>query len=110
MNKSLIWNALWRCNWINSGGVTWSHVFCFLLGYKLKSDQGTIWKNSGNKDQYDHNEKVSDTLTQALWALSNQKFDCCKELIGEADDEKRINKAENKALREKREKNKQKEK
>ena len=53
---------------------------------KLKSDQGTIWKNSGNKDQYEHNEKVSDTLTQALWALSNEKFDYCKELICEANE------------------------
>ena len=26
---------------------------------KLKSDQGTIWKNSGNKDQYEHNGKDS---------------------------------------------------
>ena len=109
---------------------------------KIKLDKSITWKNSGNKDQYEHNEKVSDTLTQALWALNNDKFEYCKELIGEAnelcikrnklvkmadaspcgwntvknyvsnpladdsDDEKRINKAENKALKEKKEKQK----
>lgn len=108
----------------------------------MKIDKGIVWKNSGNKDQFEHNEKVSDTLTQALWALNNEKFEYCKELIGEAnelcqkrnklvkmadasscgwntvknyvsnpladdsDDEKRINKAENKALKEKKERQK----
>lgn len=35
-------------------------------------------KNSDNRDQYKHNEKVSDISTQALWALSNEKYDYCK--------------------------------
>lgn len=45
---------------------------------KLKTDQGTTWRNSGNRDQYEHNEKVSDILTQALWALSNENMTIAK--------------------------------
>lgn len=39
----------------------------------LKSDQGTTWKNSNNRDQYTHNEKDLDILTQAFWVLRVMK-------------------------------------
>ena len=109
---------------------------------KLKTEQNTTWKSEGNRDQFEHNSKVSDTVTQALWALENGKFDYCKELLTEtvdlcsqrnklvkiadqsqcgwntvknyitnplaedSDDEKRIFKAESKAQRDKKEKQK----
>lgn len=43
----------------------------------MKTDQGTIWKNSNNRDQYMHNEKDLDILTQAFWVLSNEKYEYC---------------------------------
>lgn len=52
---------------------------------KLKTDQGTTWKNSGNRDQYEHIEYVSDISTQILWALSDEKYCCCK-FEGEANE------------------------
>lgn len=51
---------------------------------KLKSEQAIVWKHPGNKDQFEHNEKIIDTLTQASWALNNNKYDYCKELIHES--------------------------
>lgn len=51
---------------------------------KLKSEQATVCKHPGNKDQFEHNEKIVDSLKQALWALNNNKYDYCKEVIQEA--------------------------
>lgn len=39
----------------------------------LKTDQGTTWKNSNNRDQYTHNEKDLDILTQAFWVFRVMK-------------------------------------
>ena len=50
---------------------------------KLKTEQNTTWKSEGNRDQFEQNSKVSDTVTQALWALENGKFDYCKALLTE---------------------------
>ena len=46
---------------------------------KLKAEQTNVWKHPGNKDQFDHSENISESLTQALWALNNNKYDYCKE-------------------------------
>lgn len=43
----------------------------------MKTDQCTTWKNSNNRDQYMHNEKDLDILTQAFWVLSNEKYEYC---------------------------------
>lgn len=32
---------------------------------KLNSEQAIVWKHPGNKDQFERNEKIIDTLTQA---------------------------------------------
>jgi hypothetical protein len=70
LNLDLMWRDL-----IFQERTARSHVFCFFRGKgKMKMDKGITWKNSGNKDQYEHNEKVSDTLTQALWTLNNDKY------------------------------------
>ena len=51
---------------------------------KLKTDSTVTWKSEGNKQQFEHNSKVSDCITQAIWALENSKLDYCKELLLEA--------------------------
>ena len=50
---------------------------------KLKIEQTTTWKSESNRDQFENNSKVCDTVTQAFWALGNGKFDYCKELLTE---------------------------
>lgn len=63
--------TLWRCNWANL------NMNCTEQRPLLKTDQGTTWKNSNNRDQYTHNEKDLDILTQAFWVLSNEKYEYC---------------------------------
>ena len=102
---------------------------------KIKSSSEVVWKRQGNKLQFQLNSDLSDSLTQALWGIDNNKCSYTRELIGDvlkklkqrnklirladtseggwetvkqyetnpvasdSDDESRINKAENRALR-----------
>ncbi|CAG2241016.1 unnamed protein product [Mytilus edulis] len=84
---------------------------------KLKTESQYNWKYEGNKVQFLLNTEFLEDLTQSIWAIDNSKVDYARDTIkneggwetvrqyetnpvaSDSDDESKINKAENKALR-----------
>ncbi|CAC5423795.1 unnamed protein product [Mytilus coruscus] len=79
----------------------------------LKQDQEYKWKYESNKIQFSLNSEILEDLNQVVWAIDNSKIDHARETVNEivdkqyeanpvasnSEDENKINKAENRALR-----------
>ncbi|XP_052813981.1 uncharacterized protein LOC128241037 [Mya arenaria] len=53
---------------------------------KLKTDIDVQWKRQGNKVQYTFNAEIIDFMSQACWALENDKVSYCKDVLSEGID------------------------